>query len=323
MMSFGRILGAIALITATAACGGGMFGGGPDCGSDEAQKQIDELLKEELEFAIQSDLDSKKELGSYDATELEDAVKRIKIKLEDVRTSRDDPDSSRMSCRATLAVDLPKAVESDANEALAMAELGSVREIANRYKIKRRGGKYASDFDYFIQPTDDGSKLLAEIDDDARSLEFLGEVLASYLLADEIREEKIEADKALAEEQRQEREAIEAEQAMEREATQAFNAEGAAALNAAQVERKLASESINAIWDAMPQGAQSDIEKLHDAWVGQMKARCAAQAAGTDQRASMRKASELQCQTNLVRSCANTLRRNLDNPRRWSYCSIR
>lgn len=321
-MAILRHFGLAATLSLTAGCGG-IFGNSPDCGSEKAQKQIDQLLKEELEFAVQSDLDSKKELGSYDATELENTVKRIKIKLQDVRTSRDDPDSSRLACRATLTVDLPKAVESTANEALSLAELGSVREIANRYKIKRRSGNYASDFDYFIQPTDDGSKLFAEIDDDARSLEFLGEVLATYLLADEIRSEKIEEDKAEAEAKRAEREARDAEEAIEREAEQAFNAEGSAALNAAKVERKLASESINAVWDAMPMAAQRDIDKLHDAWVGQMKARCAARAAGTDQRASMRQAKELQCQTSMVRSCTSTLRRNLNSPSRWSYCTVR
>lgn len=318
-----RVFSLAAVLSLTAGCSGGMFGTQPDCGSDETQKLIDQLVKEELEFAVQSNLDSQKELGSYDATQLENAVSRIKVRLEDVRTSRDDPDSSRMACRATLMIDLPKAVESTANEALSMAEMGTVREIANRYKIKRNSGKYASDFDYFVQPTDDGDKLFAEFDDDAPALAFMGEVLGSYLLADEIRAEKIEADKAEAEAKRIEREAREAEEAIEREAEQAFNAEGSAALNAAKVERELASESINAVWDAMPPGAKRDIEKLHDAWVGQMKARCAAQAAGTDTRASMRKARELNCQTNMVRSCTNTLRRNLDSPSRWSYCVIR
>jgi hypothetical protein len=322
-MIYRRFFGLAAALSIVSGCSGGLLGGGPDCGSDEAQRLIDQVVKEELEFAIQSDLDSQKELGSYDATQLDNAISRIKLRLEDVRTSRDDPDSSRLACRASLMIDLPKAVESTANEALALAEADTVREIANRYKIKRRSGKYAVEFDYFVQPTDDGDKLFAEIDDDSAALDFMGEVLGSYLLADEIRDQKIEADKAEAEAKRIEREAIEAEEAIEREAEEAFNAEGTAALKAAEVERKLASDSINAVWNAMPPGAKRDIEKLHDAWVGQMKARCAAQAAGTDQRASMRKARELNCQTNLVRSCANSLQRNLESPSRWTYCVIR
>jgi len=320
-MKIFRLLGLAAALSLTAGCSD-ILGGDPDCGSDEAQKLIDQLVKEELEFAVQSDLDSQKELGSYDATELENAVSRIKLRLEDVRTSRDDPDSSRLACRATLVIDLPKAVESTANEALSMAEAGTVREIANRYKIKRRSGKFASEFDYFVQPTDDGDKLFAEMDDDAPALAFMGEVLGSYLLADEIRDQKIEADKAEAEAKRAEREAREAEEAIEREAENAFNAEGAAALKAAQVERELASESINAMWKAMSPAAKASIDKQHDAWVSQMNARCAAQAAGTDKRASMRKARELSCQTTYVKNCTNILRRNLSLTNDFWYCKV-
>ncbi|MEZ5692384.1 MAG: hypothetical protein R3D99_00750 [Altererythrobacter sp.] len=292
-----------------------------ECGSPEAKELIDDLLKEELEYSIQNELDARKELGSYDATELENAVKRIKIALNDVRTSRDDPDSDRYSCRATLSLELPDVVEKKANEVRSMAEMGTVRELANRYKMKRRGGTYTTDFDYFIQPTDDGEKLFAEMDDDSPALSFLGETLASYLLADEIREEKIAEDMAKAEAEREVREAELAEQQMENEAKQAFEAEGAAALNSAQVQRKLASERINAVWTAMPVSFQKDLDSLHNAWVKEMKARCATEAAGTDTRSSMRKARELSCQTRLVRSCASTLERNIrSRSTQMHYC---
>ena len=105
------------------------------------------------------------------------------------------------------------------------------------------------------------------------------------------------------------------------EAKQAFEAEGAAALNSAQVQRKLASERINAVWTAMPVSFQKDLDSLHNAWVKEMKARCATEAAGTDTRSSMRKARELSCQTRLVRSCASTLERNIrSRSTQMHYC---
>ncbi len=314
--------GLTALLLVVTGCDGLPFGSTQtECGSEDAQKLIDDLLKEELEFSIQNQLDAQKELGSYDATELENAVKRIKIALSDVRTSRDDPDSDRFACRATLSLELPDQVESKANEVRSMAEMGTVRELANRYKMKRSGGTYSTDFDYFIQPTDDGKKLFAEMDDDAPALAFLGEVLASYLLADEIREEKIAEDMAMAEEERAVREAEMAEKQMEAEMDAAFRAEGDAALNSAKVQRDLASDRINAVWMAMPDGARRDLDKLHSAWVKEMKARCASEAAGTDTRAAMRQSRELQCQTRQVRSCASTLERNIgNNSSQWSYC---
>ena len=305
-------LGACAPVAETAACG-----------SDEAKSVIDELFKEELQYAIQNELDKQKELGSYDATELDNAVERLRVSLADVRTSQDDPNSNRFSCRATIQLDIPNEVERKANESLAMAELDNVKALGNRYKMTREGGQFTTDFDYFIQPTDDGSKLLAEMDDDSAVLSFMSEVLAFYLLSDEIREEKIAEDQAEAEEKAKIREEERKKKAMEDEIESAFQQEADAALNAAQIERKLASDRISAVWLAMPQAAQDSLEVRHSAWVQQMKARCATQSAGTDKREEMREARELQCQTKEVRTCANTLERNLSLSRNFYYCTYR
>lgn len=282
-----------------------------ECGSEEARKLVDQLVKEELEVQVQGQLDSEVAIGSYDATALDNAVRKIKVTLEDIRTSRDDPDSSRLACRASVLLVLPGQVEKTANEARIMAELGSIVDVANQYKVKRQRGGFVSDFNYFVQPTDDGRKLFVEVDPDAPPIEFLSEVMTSFLMADEIRAEKIAED----------REAAEAER-MEREVEQAFVAEADAALNAAQVQRKLASDRIGAVWRAMPREAQRGLGALHNAWVQQMKASCAAQAAGTDERAAMRKAMELNCQAEMVQNCAATLARNTDSSNQWTYCRL-
>lgn len=304
-------LAACAPVTETAACG-----------SDEAKSVIDELFKEELQYAIQNELDKQKELGSYDATELDNAVERLRVSLADVRTAQDDPNSNRFSCRATIQLDIPNEVERKANESLAMAELDNVKAIGNRYKMKREGGQFTTDFDYFIQPTDDGSKLLAEMDDDSAVLSFMSEVLAFYLLSDEIREEKIAEDQAEAEEKAKIREEERKQKAIEDEAQAAFEGEAAAALKAAKAERQIASENIQAVWLAMPKAAQSSIEARHSAWVEQMKATCATRR-GTDEREAMREARELSCQTREVRNCTNTLRRNFNLTRNFYYCTYR
>lgn len=314
MRVFQALVTVSALISLSACDALGIGGPSSDCGSEDALGVVDTLFKEELEYALQAGLAEKSELGSYDTAALEDAVNGVVLSLRDVRTSQDDPDSTRLACKATLAVEISDAVEKEANEVRIMADLGTVREAANRHRMKTRGGSYTSDFNYFIQPTDDGDKLFAEINTDAAPLKFAAEIIGSYMMADEIREAKIAEDQALAEERR-----------VEREMKDAYEAEGAAALNTAEVERRLASQAINAAWNAMPRYAQQDLDRLHGAWVQQMNAQCAADAAGTDERASMRKANELSCQTRYVRSCTNILRGNTATRRTgdWSYCRIR
>lgn len=317
-----RALGVIAALALTGCDGKLLAGADAECGSEDARKLVDELVKEELEAKVQGGLDGEFPLGSYDVTALANVVKRIKLSLEDVRTSRDDPDSSRLSCRAAAVIDLPDELERTVNEVGAMAEMPNVSALSNQYKIKRRSGTYVSEFDYFVQPTDDGSKLYAETDTDSATFSFLGQVIVTYLLADKIREAKIAKDREAAEAQRLELEAKRAEEEMQRESEAAFEAEGAAALSAAEVERKLASDRIGAVWRAMPREAQTDLEALHNAWVKQMKARCAAEAAGSDVRETMRRATELNCQTRLVRSCAATLARNTASSTDWTYCRL-
>lgn len=308
-MNLARFLGLAAMLSLLAACNSSLFGGGPDCGSDATQQAIDQLLKEELEFAVQSELASLKDKPAYNATQLENAIDRIKVRLEDVRSSPDGAGGSRLSCRATLLIALPKTVEGSTNEARAMAEMGTVRELAGRYKIKRRSGSFASDFAYSVQPTDDGEKLVTEFDSEEPALEFLGEVITSYALVDEIRARKVKADRIEADQKR-----------AQREIDQALVAEAEAKLKSAKVERELASEAIRGVWDAMPDAAKRAIDKPHEVWIGQMQAKCAADAVGSDNRAAMREANKLDCESRNVRSCARVLRGNTIFSSQWTYC---
>lgn len=305
-----QLIGVVATMMLVAGCDGSAFGGSPDCGGDQALSAIDEALKEELEFSVETALDKQGGVGGYDTSALDRAVERIDFSLDDVRTS-DGSSGGEVECRASLSIKLPKQVESKANEALAMSETGSVRKIANQYKLKRRSSGYTADFEYTIEQTDDGVKTFVDIEDDASSLDFMGAVLGAYLRADDIRAKKIAEDQKKA-----------AEDAKEREAENAYNARGTAALKTAKVERGLASERIQAIWKQMPKRAQDTIDNLHDAWVQEMKAECSAQAAGSDDRASMREAKELECQTRFVNSCSNILKRNVRKFGDWNYCKV-
>lgn len=299
----------LACVGLTSACDG-LSRSESECGSEQAQEQVGDLLRQELEYGVQNSLNASYELGSFSTAELETAVNRLQFAVSEVRTTRDDPDSQRLSCRATLSITIPDGVESRANEARTMVDARTVDSLANVYRMTARGGAYNTDFEYFIQPTDDGERLFAEIDSESPTLEFLTEIYASYLMIDEIRQARIEQDQAAA-----------AELAAEREIEEANEARATASLNSARVARQLASERISAVWQGMPRGAQLDLDDLHGAWVREMNARCDVEAAGSDPSAVMREARKLTCQTRHVRSCATTLERNTNSrASTWSYC---
>jgi len=300
------LLGSAILISS---CGSADYS---DCGSPDAQKVIDALIKEELGYFVENELDSSDAIGSYDTAKLEMAVKRLKIMLEDVRTSKDDPDSSRSMCQANLRLTIPENVEQTANNARAMAELDNIRKLANQYKIKRKGQSYEANFEYFIQPTDDKKKIFAEIDDNSPTLKFLGEVLSSYLLADQIRDSRIESDMAEAAEQREIRLAEQAELESEREMGDAIKQQAGAEMNEAKVENKMASDRIQAVWLAIPKETRSRLLPLQRAWIQKKLAQCKVESAGSHEIKEQREANRLRCDTRLTAQRINFLEPNTE-----------
>jgi uncharacterized protein YecT (DUF1311 family) len=273
-----------------------------DCGGDATITAVEDMFQKELEKSVRNQLDSEGSLEGYDSAKLRTGTKRVKVTLEDVRTVRDDPDSSRQFCSARIMLKIPDTVIEAADSTRNLAKMDTVKKLASQNRVERLGEKYGMELEYSIQPTDDGNKLIAETDGDSSLFTFLTELFASYLLSDEVRNSVIEAEKAEAADAREKRLA-------EEEMDGALKAEASANLNEAKVQYKMSMDRINAIWGAIPKTTRSQLLPLQRAWIKKKEAACRVEAAGSDEQQGNREANRLRCDVRMTDVRSNQLQR--------------
>lgn len=273
-----------------------------ECGGDQTIAAVESMLQKELEKSVRNQLDSEGSLEGYDSAKLRTGTKKVKVTLEEVRTVRDDPDSSRQFCSARVMLKIPDTVVEAADNTRALAKLDNVKKLANQNRVERSGDKYGIEMEYSIQPTDDGNKLIAETDGDSSLFTFLTELFSSYLLSDEVRNNVIEAEKAEAAEAREKRLA-------EEELNGALKSEASANLGEAKVQYKMSTDRINAIWGAIPKSTRNGLLPLQRAWIKKKDAACRVEAAGSDEQTGNREANRLRCDVRMTDARSNQLQR--------------
>lgn len=273
-----------------------------ECGGEPTIAAVESMFQKELEKSVRNQLDSEGSLEGYDSAKLRTGTKKVTVTLEEVRTVRDDPDSSRQFCSARIMLKIPDNVIEAADNTRALAELDNVKKLANQNRVERSGEKYGMELEYSIQPTDDGSKLIAETDGDSSLFTFLTELFASYLLSDEVRNNLIEAEKAEAAEEREKRLA-------EEELDSALQSEASANLGEAKVEYKMSMDRINAIWGAIPKSTRNELLPLQRAWIKKKEAACRVEAAGSDEQTGNREANRLRCDVRMTDARSSQLQR--------------
>jgi uncharacterized protein YecT (DUF1311 family) len=273
-----------------------------ECGGEATIVAVESMFQKELEKSVRNQLDSEGSLEGYDSAKLRTGTKKVKVTLEEIRTVRDDPDSSRQFCSARIMLKIPDTVIEAADNTRALAEMDNVKKLANQNRVERSGDKYGMELEYSIQPTDDGTKLIAETDGDSSLFTFLTELFASYLLSDEVRNNVIEAEKAEAADEREKRLA-------EEELDGALKSEASANLGEAKVQYKMSMDRINAIWGAIPKSTRNELLPLQRAWIKKKEAACRVEAAGSDEQTGNREANRLRCDVRMTDARSNQLQR--------------
>lgn len=153
-----------------------------ECAASAATAPVVEILKENVELQIREKIGGEGEAGLISSSKIRAALGQLNFLIEDVRTSSQDPNSTKRFCSATLRIRFPVEVIKDAEAARSTAELGGLTELADEHDIERRADSFSSDIEFSIQPTDDGSKVFAETETGTTMLNFASEVLVSALM---------------------------------------------------------------------------------------------------------------------------------------------
>jgi uncharacterized protein YecT (DUF1311 family) len=220
-------------------------------------------------------------------------VALLRITLDDVRTTKSDPNSSKRFCEGTLKVVVPLGMLNYADQTRQSAAISTVAKLLEGAGIERSADTLTHKISYTVQPTDDHKKVFGEVEDYGNLFDTFGEIVGSHLLLP-----TLQANQQAAATQAN---AAQAEQAQQTAAA------SQADLEVASAENKLANQTIAEIWKALPDGARAQNLELQRAWIKKKTADCNIKAAETSVDPVLKEAARLRCDTEATRSRSGEL----------------
>lgn len=276
------ILPALALGALLSGCGVAAT----DCASESSREVITSIVREQVEKAAEADLASEDGGMLAGAAKIRATVAELKVLIEDIRTTKKDPDSTKRFCAGTAKVVIPLAMIQDADQTRKLLDLPNVDSLLQQSGLKRSANSVTFDVEYSVQPTDKRDKIYGEIEGAAPAFTALGQVVGAHLARREI--------EGASQAQAVQEAAAAAETAKQTEAAQKADLEMATA------ENKLANQQVNTIWKSLPEQARSQLLELQRAWVRKKTADCNIEAAGVSTEAMPKEAARLRCDTRLT-----------------------
>ena len=265
------------------------------CGKPQATCS-DDASKAALESAIRAGLEQVVEARSKDSagnqligfSKIRAAIANIKFVIENIRTTKEDPNSTKRFCTSNIRIVFGTQVFADADRAREIAGLTNITQAADSSGIEKGVDYLKGDLDYSVQPTDDGSKVVAEFEAADAKLDLFGEVIAASLLRSGLEnKQRIDQDNAaLADKQRQ----------------NAIDAAGRASIEEASLNRKSADEALMAVWKGLDPATRQQLLPQQRVWIKRKDATCTVQGLQSSTDPIEQKVSTLNCITRETQS---------------------
>lgn len=134
-----------------------------DCSNEEGLSNVIAVLTKDVEQEIKSTN------PTVTLSAIRAAINNLGFSIQEVRTSKQDPNSTKVFCEAAFVANIPVNVIEDAEEAMKKAGYDSNVELAleeNGFEISSASANsYQAVISYNLQPTDDGKSILSRIDE--------------------------------------------------------------------------------------------------------------------------------------------------------------
>jgi uncharacterized protein YecT (DUF1311 family) len=257
-----------------------------DCASEASRDVVISIVREQVEKAAEAELAAEDGTKLASASKIRATVAELKVLIEDIRTTKKDPDSTKRFCAGTARVVVPLAMIQDADQTRKLLEMSTVDNLLEQAGLKRSADSVTFDLEFSVQPTDKRDKIYGEVEGAAPMFTALGEIVGAHLARREI--------EGASQAQAAEMAAAEAETAKQTEAAQKAD------LDLATAENKLANQQINTLWKNLPEEARSQLLELQRAWVRKKTADCNIEASGVSTEAMPKEAARLRCDTRLT-----------------------
>lgn len=230
------------------------------CSDDDAKSALEAAIRENLEkITIER---AKGEDGSQPISNsaIRASISKIKLVIENIRTTKEDPDSTKRFCTGSLKIVFSTKTFSDASKARELVGLSDVEKMADAAYIEKGADYLKGDLDYNVQPTDDGEKIYAEFENADDKLQVFGEVVAASLLKSSIETQ-------VRNEQEQEEFARKEEEA-------ALDMQNAANLEQANVAAKSADQALTVAWQSLAPETRKRLLPQQRVWIKQKDSSC-------------------------------------------------
>lgn len=250
----------------------------------------DEASKSALENAIREGLEkvtidrAKDENGNslIGTSSVRASIAKVKLMIEDIRTTKEDPDSTKRFCTGTLKIVFTPETFKAAEDAREMIGLPKISAAIDDAGLEKGADYIKGELDYSVQPTDDGQKVFAEFEGADGKLDIFGEIVAASLLRDKI-ENKIRVAKEEAEFARKQE-----EQAVQEMLTAEYEA--------AAAQRKASNEAIAVVWNSIDSETRQQLLPQQKAWIKQKDAGCKVEGLQYSTEPTEQKTAEATCQ---------------------------
>lgn len=228
MTSKFAILLSIPFLISLSACDKGLSAissNNANCGDENSLQLVESLLDDSTQSYVKKIASN--EGVSMDSAALRASTSQITYSLEDVRTSKTDPNSTKVFCVAALSTSLDAETIDRANLVNEYYGLSEVNEQAFQQDLEMEGNVINYSIEYSIQPTDDGANIYGQLQNGSELIDFISTTVVSALQKNDVQamksqEKKDNAQRAIAE-----------KQAIEDEAASIAEAEATASMEAA------------------------------------------------------------------------------------------
>jgi len=255
-----------------------------ECSSSDAQGALETAIREGLEKSAIEQTKGRDGSQGVSNSSIRASIADIKLVIENIRTTKEDPDSTKRFCTGSLKIVFSPETFSAATRARELVDLSSVDEMADDADIEKGADYLKTNLDYSVQPTDDGSKVFAEFENASEKLDVFAEVVAAALLKSKI-ESKVRETEQQAEAAQKEQEA-------------ALNAANAANLEQANLSFKTSEQALNVIWQSIDGEVRKEIIAQQRVWLKQRDATCKVEGIQSSTDLSNRRVVEMQCKAN-------------------------
>lgn len=265
-----------------------------ECSTESAQAPVIAIVKSQIEKSIQRQVRGEEGERSVSLSKIRAALGQLGISMADIRTSKEDPNSTKRFCVGTLKVRIPSDMLTDADVTREAVGLETVSELAENSAVERNADSFSTELEFNVQPTDDGSKIFAETESGNNMFDLAGEVLASGLLK-----------AAVAEAQRQTRLSEERVAAAENAAQLESRS---ANLELAKSDNQIALQTINAAWSGLVADKRKQLLPSQRAWGRKKDADCRLEAAQASTDSTDIEVARLLCDTRMSNERTTWLR---------------